>query len=170
MHLFKTKPSFGARGTKGQSFVEFALILPALLILIVSIIDFGRLMFTISSVSSASRDAARFGASVGTDSGGVAHYQDCAGIRGTVNRLSYFIDLEIVIELDEDGPGGIPPVVYCPPGLDSDPTIQAALGSQIVVKVTGNYSSLVLSGLLQQPPIPVISETRRTVLRDIFID
>jgi hypothetical protein len=159
-----------SRRPKGQGLVEFALILPALLLVIVSIIDFGRLMFTISSVSSASRDAARYGASVGTDNFGIAHYQDCTGIRKSVQRLSYFTELEIVIEFDEDGPGGVPEVRYCPVGLDSDPTIVATLGSQIVVKATGNYRSLVLSGVFKLPPIPVISENRRTILRDIFID
>lgn len=170
MHLKTIEPSFGARGKKGQSLVEFALIVPALLIVIVSIIDFSRLMFTISSVSSASRDAARYGAAVGTNLDGVAHYQDCAGIRGTVERLSYFLEVDIVIEFDADGPGGALPVEYCSPGMDSDLTIDATLGSQIVVGATGDFSSLVLTGLLNLPEIPVVSESRRTILRDIFID
>ncbi len=169
-HLVKTKPSFNARRPKGQGLVELALILPALLLLIFSIIDFGRLMFTISSVASASRDAARYGASVGTDAFGIAHYQDCIGIRETVRRLSYFVELDIVIEFDEDGPGGVPPAEYCQPGLNADPAVVATLGSQIVVEATGNYRSLVLTDLFKLPPIPVISENRRTILRDIFIN
>jgi hypothetical protein len=144
--------------------------MPLLLLVIVSIIDFGRLMFTISSVSSASRDAARYGASVGTDAFGIAHYQDCIGIRETVRRLSYFVELNIVIEFDEDGPGGVLPVEYCQPGLNADPTVVAILGSQIAVEATGNYSSMVLTGLFNLSPLPVISENRRTILRDIFID
>ena len=105
-HLVKIKHLFNARGPRGQGLVEFALILPALLLVVVSIIDFGRLMFTISSVASASRDAARYGASVGADAAGVAHYQDCAGIRETIQRLSFFIELDIVLEYDTDGPSG----------------------------------------------------------------
>jgi hypothetical protein len=170
MHLVTAKPSFDARGNRGQGLVEFALILPALLLIVISIIDFGRLMFTISSVSSASRDAARYGASVGTDPSGFTHYQDCAGIRATLERLSYFLEVDIVIEFDVDGPGGDLPEVYCPPGIEADPTIDAPLGSQIVVRATGNYRSLILSSMLNLPAIPVISESRRTILRDIFID
>jgi hypothetical protein len=166
----KKQPLFNARGRRGQSLVEFALILPALLLVVVSIIDFGRLMFTISSVASASRDAARYSASVGTDAFGIAHYQDCIGIRETVRRLSFFLELDIVIEFDEDGPGGVQAYEYCLPGLDADPAVVATLGSRIVVKATGNYRSMVLSGLFKLPPIPVISESRRTILRDIFID
>jgi hypothetical protein len=162
--------SFDTREARGQGLVEFSLIMPLLLLIIVSIIDFGRLMFTISSVASASRDAARYGASVGTDAFGIAHYQDCIGIRGTVERLSYFLELDIVIEFDEDGPGGVPPVEYCQPGLNADPAVVATLGSQIIVEATGNYRSMVLSGLFKLPPIPVLSDNRRTILRDIFID
>ncbi len=166
----KIKFLFNDRRPRGQGLVEFSLIMPLLLLVIVSIIDFGRLMFTISSVASASRDAARYGASVGTDAFGIAHYQDCIGIRETVRRLSYFVELDIVIEFDEDGPGGVPPAEYCQPGLNADPAVVATLGSQIVVEATGNYHSLVLSGLFNLPPIPVLSENRRTILRDIFID
>lgn len=169
-HLVKIKHLFNTRGPRGQGLVEFALILPALLLVVVSIIDFGRLMFTISSVASASRDAARYGASVGEDASGVAHYQDCAGIRETIQRLSFFVESDVLIEYDMDGPGGAQAVEFCQPGLNVDPLFDAILGSQIVVKVTGTYRSLVLSGLLQLPEIPVISETRRTILRDIFIN
>lgn len=169
-HLVKIKHLFNARGPRGQGLVEFALILPALLLVVVSIIDFGRLMFTISSVASASRDAARYGASVGADASGVAHYQDCAGIRETVQRLSFFIELDIVLEYDTDGPSGAQAVEYCQPDLNVDPSFDATLGSQIVVKATGTYRSLVLSGLFKLPGIPVISESRRTILRDIYID
>jgi hypothetical protein len=168
-HLVK-KPYFNAIKSSGQGLVEFALILPALLLVIVSIIDFGRLIFTISSVASASRDAARYGASVGVDSFGIAHYQDCTGLRDTIQRFTLFLDLDIDIEYDEDGPGGAPAVAYCLPGMDADPRIVATLGSQIVVKVTGSYRSLVLSSLLKLPPLPVTSEARRTILRDIYIE
>ncbi len=170
MHRITSMRSFDTREARGQGLVEFSLIMPLLLLVIVSIIDFGRLMFTISSVASASRDAARYGASVGTDAFGIAHYQDCIGIRGTVERLSYFLELDIVIEFDEDGPGGVLPVEYCQPGLNADPAVVATLGSQIIVEATGNYRSMVLSGLFKLPPIPVLSDNRRTILRDIFID
>jgi len=169
-HLVKIKHLFNAKGPRGQGLVEFALILPALLLVVVSIIDFGRLMFTISSVASASRDAARYGASVGADASGVAHYQDCAGIREAIQRLSFFVELDVLIEYDTDGPGGNLAVEYCLPGMSVDLSFPATLGSQIVVKATGTYRSLVLSGLFKLPGIPVISETRRTILRDIFID
>jgi hypothetical protein len=169
-HLVKTRPCFNAGKPRGQGLVEFALILPALLLVVVSIIDFGRLIFTISSVASASRDAARYGASVGTDAFGITHYQDCTGIRRAIQKFTYFLKLDVVIKYDEDGPGGSQAYTYCQLQMDSDSSVVATLGSQVVVEVTGNYSSLVLSGIFKLPPIPVISETRRTILRDIYID
>ena len=166
-HYAKIKRHFKPRG---QGLVEFALILPVLLIVVVSIIDFGRLMITISSVASATRDAARYGASVGANASGTAHYQDCAGIWETVHQHSLFLELDIVIEYDADGPGGNAPIEYCQLGLPVDPAFQATLGSQIIVKTSAPYNSFVLTGVLKMPEIPVFSEVRRTILRDIFIN
>ena len=46
-------------GTKGVAAVEFALVLPLLLLLIVSLIDFGRIFFVQISITSASREGVR---------------------------------------------------------------------------------------------------------------
>jgi Flp pilus assembly protein TadG len=46
---------------RGQALVEFALILPILLLLAVGIMDFGRALFVFSEVSSATREAVRYG-------------------------------------------------------------------------------------------------------------
>jgi len=47
------------KSEKGQAMVEFALILPILLILILGIIDFGRVLYTKSALTSLSQEAAR---------------------------------------------------------------------------------------------------------------
>jgi len=47
------------RRTRGQALVEFALILPLLLILLMAVIDVGRLVFAYNSVSNAAREAGR---------------------------------------------------------------------------------------------------------------
>lgn len=50
------------RGESGAAVVEFALVLPLILILVFGIIDVGRLMFTANSLTSAVREGARFAA------------------------------------------------------------------------------------------------------------
>ena len=47
------------RRTNGQSMVEFALIVPLLLILLIGVIDVGRLVFAYNNVSNAAREAGR---------------------------------------------------------------------------------------------------------------
>ena len=48
----------------GQNLLEFALILPIILLLVLALAEFGRIVLIYSEVSNASREAARFGASV----------------------------------------------------------------------------------------------------------
>jgi hypothetical protein len=151
---------------RGQGFVEFMIILPVLLLLLLGIIEIGRLMVTYSSLTTASRDAVRYAASVGETGTGVPHYQDCDEIRGAVERLALFVDANIVIEYDSDGPGGALPVEYCQVGKSVDP-IEISLGSQVVVRVTTTYEPLL--PLAKIPPIPIVAEAKRTILRDVYI-
>ena len=51
--------------TLAQGIVEFALILPILLLLVLGIIEFGRLIFMYAIVTSSSREAVRYGAATG---------------------------------------------------------------------------------------------------------
>ena len=150
----------------GQGLVEFALILPVLLLLVLGIVEFGRMMITFSSVSSASRDAVRYAVSVGETSAGIPHYQDCLGIRGAAQRIALFVEPTIAITHDSDGPGGATPIEYCQVGKSVDP-IDVSLGTQISVTVTDVYTPLV--PLVELPTIHIISETARTVLRDVYV-
>jgi Flp pilus assembly protein TadG len=47
-------------GSKGQGLVEFALVLPLLLIVAVGVLDLGRIFFVLITVSNASREGARY--------------------------------------------------------------------------------------------------------------
>ena len=57
----------GGRGEKGQSLVEFALILPIFLLLLFAIVDFGMGFYSWISITNAAREGARLGAVAATE-------------------------------------------------------------------------------------------------------
>ncbi len=57
--------------TRGQALVEFAIILPVFVLLLVIAIDFGRMFFTYIEVTNAAREGAAFGAGSPTDLVGI---------------------------------------------------------------------------------------------------
>lgn len=154
----------GVRG-RGQSLVEFALILPVLILMILGIIEFGTLVASYTMVQSASREAARYAASVGdTGPGTLNRYEDCAGIRDAALRVSSALLAisTIVIEYD-NGPGSSVIVpAGCPP-----PAAQVTLGTRVVVRVRATHRPLV--PLIPIGPIELVSETRRTILTDVEV-
>jgi len=68
------------RAARGQSLVEFALVIPILLILVFGIIDFGMGLRSYISLTNATREGARF-AAVGNPAG--AYPGDCNGSTST---------------------------------------------------------------------------------------
>ena len=75
--LKKATPRRLVRGGRGQSLVEFALVLPVLLIMIFGIIDFGMGLRSYISLTNATREGARF-AAVGNPAG--SYPADCDGV------------------------------------------------------------------------------------------
>jgi Flp pilus assembly protein TadG len=65
-------PSHFAPRSRGQTLVEFALILPVFMLLLLIAIDFGRMFFTYVQVNNAAREGAHYGAKSPTDSVGIA--------------------------------------------------------------------------------------------------
>lgn len=154
-----------------QGLVEFALVLPLLLVLIMGVIEVGRLLFIYSSVTTASREAARYGSAAGDIGGYIPHYQDCAGIRAAARRMGNLAgiqDNDIVIQYD-DGPN--PPInVYasCPVGGLGPSPSEVALGDRISIQVMANYQPVV--PLVNMPGFPITSSSSRTILKDITIE
>jgi PKD repeat protein len=70
-----TRPTPRTRGTsrrrRGQSVVEFALIVPVLAFILLVAVDFGRLFFTYVQVGNAAREAANYAATNPGDQGGI---------------------------------------------------------------------------------------------------
>jgi len=79
----------------GQTLVEFAFVLPILLLLMVAIIDFGILFYSQMAVSNAAWEGARAGATIIDPSRGDQE------IIGAVHQAAYGLDLShLVIDID----------------------------------------------------------------------
>ncbi len=62
------------RPKKGQALVEFALILPLLLLIIFGIIEFGRVLFIYSNLFNAAREGVRYGITMPRDYNGISQH------------------------------------------------------------------------------------------------
>jgi len=81
--------------TGGQALVEFAFVLPILLLLMVAIIDFGILFYSQMAVSNAAWEGARAGATI------VDPSQGDQEIIGAVHSAAYGLDISrITIDID----------------------------------------------------------------------
>ncbi len=110
-NLKKTPPTRLARSGRGQSLVEFALVLPILLIMIFGIIDFGMGLRSYISLTNATREGARF-AAVGNPAG--TYPTDCDGVSSddVVGRVCVAIEGLKLADLNSvsvDYPNGTSP-------------------------------------------------------------
>ena len=99
------------RGIRGQSLVEFSLLVPVMMILVFGIIDFGMGLRSYISLTNATREGARF-AAVGNPAG--AYPTNCDGSTNTtvVGRVCVSIeglDLGAISDVGVDYPDGQDP-------------------------------------------------------------
>jgi Flp pilus assembly protein TadG len=132
------------RGLRAQAIVEFALVLPILMMMLVGILEVGRMLYTYAAVNNASREAARYGSALGRDSaytGDPYKYKNCEGIRDSANRSAYFTPLTITIAYDT-GPGSSS-TVNCTALTGEDGAVAVSSGDRVLVTVSATYSPLV---------------------------
>lgn len=146
---------------KGQALVEFALVVPLLLLLILGIIEVGRILFSYSATIAAAREGARYGAATRNIGGGIPQYEDCEGIKAAVKRIGRFIGIsDDNISIRYSNEGGVY-ASSCPPGQS------VSQGDRIVVTTNTTISSIV--PLVNFPPFPVTSTSARTILKEVEI-
>ena len=120
-----------------------------------------RFLFHFSSVTSASREAARYGSAVGRVNG-VERYADCDGIRNAARRAGSFANLDdtdIAIEYDD---GTTLKAASCPPA------VRINLADRIVVSVSKEFRPVV--AFVNIPfDFPVNSTTARTVIKEVGV-
>ncbi len=149
---------------KAQGLVEFALVLPVLLLIVLGIVEGGRMLFISSAATMASREAARYGSAVGEGSG-TTQFMDCAGMRLAATRLSAIAgisDANITISYD-NGPG-TSAFSNCPPSSPDD--IVGGV-DRVVVQLSVDYQSVV--PLVNLPSFPISSVAARTIIKDITL-
>ncbi len=155
--------------SKSQGLVEFALILPVLVLIIFGLIETGRLLFVYSSAVTSSRQAVRYASATGLSDVGVPYYQDCNGIRNAARQTAFvntISDDQVTIAYD-NGPG-TPATVYCSPGTPVDTSFVAQNGNRVLVTVRTDFTPLV-PALLPFPSFTITSPSARTILGSVSV-
>jgi hypothetical protein len=153
-----------SKNESAQGMVEFALILPILLMIVLGVIEFGRLLFFYSSVTSASREGARYGSAVGNVNG-VPRHSDCVGIRDAALKAGVFAGVEaddISIQYDD---GTSVKDASCPP------TSTINLADRIVVTALTNYTPMVpiIDVFFPDDGLDISSVTARTIIKQVGV-
>ena len=155
----------GKNNMRAQAMVEFAVVLPILLLVVYGLLEVGRLIFTYSTVVTAARQAVRYGSANG-QVGINPQYKDCNGIFAAAQNVDF---LKVITEIQ---------ISYAPT-VDSPPNFTNTLsscggtipdvhsGGAIRVTVTGLFSPIVPIVPLQ--PIPIRSSAYRTILSNVRI-
>ncbi len=141
--------------------MEFALVIPVLLIIVLGIVAFGHYFFTYFTVVSASREAARWGAAVGVSTNGEPRYKDCQAIKDAAVRVGQVAGVradQINISYDHWENGVFSsPISDCP--------YDAVLNDRIVVEVWIDYAPV--SPFFDIPSFRLTAITRRTIVMDL---
>jgi Flp pilus assembly protein TadG len=151
---------------RAQAIVEFAIVLPILMMLLVGILEAGRMIFIYSAVNNASREAARYASAVGLADGGVYNkFQYCSAIRDVAKRSAFLLtlaDADIDINYDK-GPSFVgSPFDTCPAGTAADPSISIVSGDRVTVTVRATYNPMVT--LIPIASRPFTSTSSRTFI------
>ena len=172
--------TFAPQKSRAQAMVEFAIVLPLLLLLVYGLLEAGRLLFIYSTIVTATRQASRYGSASGDGSTpGVPRYQDCFGIRQAAQRVDFlnaFEDSDISIAYD-NGEGQ--PVTgfdgTCDGDSDSGVTPSTNNDTRIVVTIDGNYFPIVprIVPFLERSNAnnnPISATSARTIIIGISIE
>jgi hypothetical protein len=160
-----SRPTHIPKNNTAQGMAEFALALPIVLLLMLGVVEFGRLMVTYSAVYTASREAARYGTANGISDSGAPYYRDCAGIVAAAVRVGAIGGVAasgVDIRYDH-GPTDVEVPFENLAGCPQD----TILGDRVFVRVTALYQPVL--PLVNIPPIPVTSTVSRTVIKGVDV-
>ena len=180
---FRNQKNLGSmHALRGQAMVEFAIALPVLLMLLIGIMEVGRMLFMYASVVNSSRDAVRYASAYGMSDDGYTKYGYCAGIRDVASKSGFFLKLStnpttgnIKITYDS-GPGTSPIVTEvstgnacnASSGEDTDVVGKIDTGDRVTVQVSATYNPML--SLLPIPARTITATSSRTILGIIDLD
>jgi len=145
-----------AHEESGAVAVELAFVLPLVVVLLLGIIEMGRLMATYEGVVSASREGARYGTAIGAGSSGAPRYSDCSGMRAAAKQVAPGVtDAHITITYDH-GPSSS---TFLTCAGSSVPAAAVQPLDRVVVTVTRPFEFV--TGLL--PGVTLTGIDRRTL-------
>jgi|GEM_PF-720908 len=147
---------------QGQALVEFALMLPILLVLIFGIIDIARLMYAFSQAIDATRQAMRYGIVTGLDNS-TPQYLDCQNITAVARRMLFMPGLNnVTINVRyEDAQGNF--ISNC---VDTLTAWDVNDGDVLVVEVQGAISPITPAFMLFTNTLPFSYTSRRTIMTE----
>jgi uncharacterized repeat protein (TIGR01451 family) len=155
---------------RAQGLVEFALVFPLLMLLVLGIFEFGRVLFVYSSLSSAAKQAARYGSVAGEVTSGMPFYLDCQGMRGEVQNRAFLAGLNphnIDIRYERGTYTGTHVIGNCPP-LATLPVSTTTFqnGDRVIISVTTTIEPVV--PIVPLPPLTVRFAAARTIFTTII--
>jgi Flp pilus assembly protein TadG len=153
-------------GSRGATLVEFALIVPLFLLLVLGTIDMGRYMAATASVNTAARESARYGSSVGLNADSLKRYLDCDGIIAEGVGYGAGIDFQaadFTITYDH-GPADTTAFDTCPAGGSVSNPSGIGAGDRVVVSVSRPFSMVSPMVDVFFGSITITSVDRRTLL------
>src|SRR5512139_543090 len=150
---------------RAQAIVEFAIVLPILMVMLVGIIEVGRLIYAYAAVINASREAARYASAVGyADGTTYKKFQYCAGIREVARKAAFPVsitDSEISITYDHGDLGST--FETCDGTVDTGININSGVNYDRAT-VTINTTFRPAINLIPIRPQPIESRSSRTIL------
>ena len=111
------------RQQRGATLVEYALVIPIFLLLVIGILEFGRAIFTYNTLANAAREGARYG---------IIHPGDTAGVENAARALATGLDGTLLTVSTTWSSGTVRVQVTCTLNLLTGPFIEAVGGTPTI--------------------------------------